>query len=276
MHVESFRSQIHDSIDRGLGPLTRVLAHLGVRPNQSTVAGTLICLAAPVLLIAERPVLAGVVWLVGCALDLVDGALARNQGQETAGGAFLDSTLDRISEGALFAAITYHFAQAGDALAAQTIAVDGPLPALGALSTRDLDRLEYRGEALLGLDHGQHQYTGQVIQAHPFTAWCITTAATAETFSTLVGCLHLWRVIAERHKRFTAVFKGLDHLSTADLVSLATGGKLPNKQPTHKNIDRWEQAIVGARLTPTANKPTSMFREALQKAGAETREQEEK
>ena len=67
--------------------------------------------------------LAGAVWLVGSALDLVDGALARNQGQGTAGGAFLDSTLDRISEGALFAAITYHFAQAGDALAAALTAV---------------------------------------------------------------------------------------------------------------------------------------------------------
>lgn len=129
MPVESFRSRIHDSIDRGLSPLTRVLARLGVRPNQITVAGTLICLASPVLVLAERPVLAGVVWLVGCTLDLVDGALARNQAQVTAGGAFLDSTLDRITEGALFAAIAYHFAQAGDALAAALTA----LALLGAL-----------------------------------------------------------------------------------------------------------------------------------------------
>ncbi len=141
MPVESFRSRIHDSIDRGLCPLTRVLARLGVRPNQITVAGTLICLAAPVLLVAERPVLAGVVWLAGCALDLVDGALARNQGQETAGGAFLDSTLDRISEGALFAAITYHFALASDALAAALTAV----ALLGALL---VSYIRARAEAL--------------------------------------------------------------------------------------------------------------------------------
>ncbi len=123
MPVEKLRNQIHESIDRRLGPLTRVLARLGVRPSQITVAGTLICLTGADLVLADRLVLAGAVWLVGSALDLVDGALARNQGQVTAGGAFLDSTLDRISEGALFAAIAYHFAQAGNELAATFTAV---------------------------------------------------------------------------------------------------------------------------------------------------------
>ncbi len=132
MPVERFRNRIHESIDRRLDPVTRVLARLGVRPAHVTLAGTLICLAAAALVVADRFVLAGIVWLVGSALDLVDGALARNQGQVTAGGAFLDSTLDRISEGALFAAIAYHFAQAGDALAAALTAI----ALLGALLVR--------------------------------------------------------------------------------------------------------------------------------------------
>ncbi len=123
MPVESLRNRIHGAIDRRLAPVTRVLARLGVRPSQVTVAGTLICLAGAGLVLADRLVLAGVVWLAGSALDLVDGALARNQGQATPGGAFLDSTLDRISEGALFVAIAYHFAEAGDALAAALTAV---------------------------------------------------------------------------------------------------------------------------------------------------------
>ncbi len=123
MPVEKFRDRIHRSIDRRLDPVTRVLARLGVRPNQITVAGTLICLAGAGLVLADRLVLGGAVWLVGSALDLVDGALARHQDKVTAGGAFLDSTLDRITEGALFAAIAYHFAQGGDALAAALTAV---------------------------------------------------------------------------------------------------------------------------------------------------------
>ncbi len=123
MPVERFRNRIHESIDRRLDPVTRVLARLGVRPSQVTVAGTLICLAGAGFVLADRLVLGGAVWLVGSALDLVDGALARHQDKVSAGGAFLDSTLDRISEGALFAAIAYHFAQAGDALAAALTAV---------------------------------------------------------------------------------------------------------------------------------------------------------
>ena len=123
MPVEKLRNRIQGAIDRRLAPVTRVLARLGVRPSQITVAGTLICLTGAGLVLADRLVLAGAVWLAGSALDLVDGALARNQGQVTAGGAFLDSTLDRISEGALFVAITYHFAQGGDALAAAFTAI---------------------------------------------------------------------------------------------------------------------------------------------------------
>ncbi len=123
MPVERFRNRVHESIDRRLDPVTRVLARLGVRPNQATLAGTLICLAGAGLVLADRLAIGGAVWLVGSALDLVDGALARHQDKVTAGGAFLDSTLDRISEGALFAALAYHFAQSGDALAAALTAV---------------------------------------------------------------------------------------------------------------------------------------------------------
>jgi CDP-diacylglycerol--glycerol-3-phosphate 3-phosphatidyltransferase len=116
--VEKLRKRVHESIDQRLGPVTRILARLGIQPNQVTVAGTLICLVSPALVVADRLVLAGVVFLTGSALDLIDGALARSQGKVTDGGAFLDSTLDRITEGALFAAIAYHFAQAGAAGAA--------------------------------------------------------------------------------------------------------------------------------------------------------------
>ncbi len=118
MPVEKFRDRIHRSIDRRLDPVLRVLARLGVEPNQVTVAGTLICLVSPALVVTDRLALAGIVWLAGSALDLIDGALARHQDKVTAGGAFLDSTFDRITEGALFAALAYHFAQGGDALAA--------------------------------------------------------------------------------------------------------------------------------------------------------------
>ena len=129
MPVEKLRNRIHQSLDRRLLPLCRVLAGFGVRPNQITLAGTLICVLGAALVAADRLVLGGLVWLAGSALDMLDGGLARSQGQASRGGAFLDSTFDRISEGVLFAAIAYHFAVTGAALeAALTV-----LALLGAL-----------------------------------------------------------------------------------------------------------------------------------------------
>lgn len=116
--LERLRARLQGAIERALLPLSDALTRLGVRPNQVTVAGTLICLVSPLLVLDGRLLAAGLVWLAGSALDLVDGALARRQGRVTARGAFLDSSLDRVSEGALFAAIAYRFAtlgQPGDA-----------------------------------------------------------------------------------------------------------------------------------------------------------------
>ncbi|MCH7635571.1 MAG: CDP-alcohol phosphatidyltransferase family protein, partial [Proteobacteria bacterium] len=87
MPVEKFRDRIHRSIDRRLEPVVRVLARLGVEPNQVTIAGTLICLVSSGLIVADQLALAGIVWLAGSALDLIDGALARHQDQVTAAGA---------------------------------------------------------------------------------------------------------------------------------------------------------------------------------------------
>jgi CDP-diacylglycerol--glycerol-3-phosphate 3-phosphatidyltransferase len=127
--LEKLRDHIHRSIDRRLLPLCVVLAGFGVRPSQITLAGTLVCLLGAVLVAADRLVLGGLIWLAGSALDMLDGALARNRNQVSRSGAFLDSTLDRVSEGVLFTAIAYHFAAQGAALeAALTV-----LALLGAL-----------------------------------------------------------------------------------------------------------------------------------------------
>ena len=129
MPLERLRDHIHRSLDRRLEPLCRVLAGFGVRPNQITLAGTLVCLLGAILVAAGYLVLGGMIWLTGSALDMFDGALARSQNMVSRGGAFLDSTLDRISEGVLFTAIAYRFASQGDALeAALTV-----LALLGAL-----------------------------------------------------------------------------------------------------------------------------------------------
>ena len=129
MNIQATRKRIHARIDRLLSPISRALGRAGVRPNQITLFGTAVCLAAPLLLLAGQPVAAGVIWILGSALDLLDGALARHQQQVSRAGAFLDSNLDRLSEGALFAAVAYHFAALGAPIEAAltTLALLGSL-----------------------------------------------------------------------------------------------------------------------------------------------------
>jgi phosphatidylinositol phosphate synthase len=95
------------------------LARTRVTPNVLTTAGVSLCLTAAVLVPFENRDkllfywLAAAVFVVGSVLDILDGALARAGGKTTPFGAFLDSTTDRVGEGAMLAAIALVFAREG-------------------------------------------------------------------------------------------------------------------------------------------------------------------
>ena len=81
-----------------------------------TVVGLAFTIAGSLLLSAERPIAALLVLLVGTLADTLDGQLARVAGGGTTFGAFLDSTLDRVSDAVLAAAIAWLGAARGDQL----------------------------------------------------------------------------------------------------------------------------------------------------------------
>ncbi len=95
------------------------LARTRVTPNALTAAGVSLCLAAAVLVPFENRNAWLVFWLaagtfvVGSVLDILDGALARAGGKSTPFGAFIDSTTDRVGEGAMLAAIALVFSRHG-------------------------------------------------------------------------------------------------------------------------------------------------------------------
>jgi CDP-diacylglycerol---glycerol-3-phosphate 3-phosphatidyltransferase len=86
------------------------LARTRVTPNALTTAGVSLCLAAAVIAYFEYRDellfywLAAFVFVVGSILDILDGALARAGGKTTPFGSFLDSTTDRVGEGAMLGA----------------------------------------------------------------------------------------------------------------------------------------------------------------------------
>src|SRR4051812_2084309 len=91
------------------------LTRTRITANALTTSGVSLCLASAVLVFFEDRnawlfYWAGaIVFVVGSILDILDGALARAGGKTTPFGAFLDSTTDRIGEGAMLGAIALVF-----------------------------------------------------------------------------------------------------------------------------------------------------------------------
>ena len=84
-----------------LAPVARGLHRFGISANAVTVVGVLVTFAGSALLAMGRPLPALVVLLAGALADTLDGQLAKVSGGGTRFGAFLDSTLDRVSDAAL-------------------------------------------------------------------------------------------------------------------------------------------------------------------------------
>jgi CDP-diacylglycerol--glycerol-3-phosphate 3-phosphatidyltransferase len=96
-------------------------------PNAISITGLIGNLIAAVLILEEHFVLAGVAFILGSVCDMFDGRYSRMSGKGTPFGAFLDSTLDRVEEGVVLAAVAAWFAKQGNDLAvgATVIAVVG-------------------------------------------------------------------------------------------------------------------------------------------------------
>jgi len=98
-------------------------------PNAISMVGLLGNLIAAALVTQRLFFLAGVAFVLGSVCDTLDGRYSRMSGKGTLFGAFLDSTLDRIEEGIVLAAVAGYFAANGEAFAAAmcVVAVLGSL-----------------------------------------------------------------------------------------------------------------------------------------------------
>jgi CDP-diacylglycerol---glycerol-3-phosphate 3-phosphatidyltransferase len=106
--------KIWDSIQAGylrlIEPVVEYLVRRRVNPNVITTIGTGCTITAAVIYAYGHISIAG--WVLGLTaiFDVVDGIVARRTGQTTTFGAFYDSTLDRVSDGAVLAGLTVFYA----------------------------------------------------------------------------------------------------------------------------------------------------------------------
>jgi CDP-diacylglycerol--glycerol-3-phosphate 3-phosphatidyltransferase len=94
-------------------------------PNAISMAGLVGNLVAAFLITQGEFFFAGLAFIAGSVMDTLDGRYSRMSGKGTPFGAFLDSSLDRVEEGIVLAAIGAEFAKRGDevAVAAVVLAV---------------------------------------------------------------------------------------------------------------------------------------------------------
>jgi CDP-diacylglycerol--glycerol-3-phosphate 3-phosphatidyltransferase len=95
---------------RLVNPLADALVAGGVRPNTITTLGLFFTLSAGVIFASGHISIGG--WVLGltAAFDVLDGMVARKSGQESTFGAFYDSTLDRVADGAVLGGLTVFWA----------------------------------------------------------------------------------------------------------------------------------------------------------------------
>jgi CDP-diacylglycerol---glycerol-3-phosphate 3-phosphatidyltransferase len=103
---------------RLFGPIVRGLARTPVTPNMITVAGTVGVSAASLWLLPIGELFPGA-FIATCFVftDMLDGQLARIKGDSGKYGAFLDSTMDRFGDAAVFGGITIWFMRTNHLLA---------------------------------------------------------------------------------------------------------------------------------------------------------------
>jgi CDP-diacylglycerol--glycerol-3-phosphate 3-phosphatidyltransferase/CDP-diacylglycerol--inositol 3-phosphatidyltransferase len=96
-------------------PVGNLLLRLGVSPNAVTLVGTLGVCAGALVCFPQGWLLAGVLVITAFVFsDMIDGYMARTSGQASPFGAFLDSTLDRIGDGAVFGGLALYYVGPGD------------------------------------------------------------------------------------------------------------------------------------------------------------------
>jgi CDP-diacylglycerol--glycerol-3-phosphate 3-phosphatidyltransferase len=111
-----FTTRFEAWVRRRAEALMSAIGRVPITPNQVTVVGFALTLVAATLVAFAQLRWAGVVLIFAGTCDILDGALARSTKASYPYGAFLDSTLDRYSEGAIYIGLAAYFVSAGGPL----------------------------------------------------------------------------------------------------------------------------------------------------------------
>ena len=111
-----FTTRFEAWVRRRAEALMSAVGRVPLTPNQVTVVGMALTFVAAALAAFGYLLWGGLVLILAGTCDILDGALARSTHKSYPYGAFLDSTLDRYSEGAIYVGLAAYFISMGGPL----------------------------------------------------------------------------------------------------------------------------------------------------------------
>ena len=128
------------------GPIAKLFVKMGVSADAVTLAGAVLGVALSLTLLPTNHLVVGSLSLGGLALfDSIDGQIARLTNTSSKWGAFLDSTLDRITDVAIFSGLLAWAYLHGESGAMRTFLMIGLLAAMGTGSVVPYARARAEG-----------------------------------------------------------------------------------------------------------------------------------
>ena len=108
-------NRFRDFWTRLISPIARLLLRLGVSPDAVTIIGTIGVSFGALFFFPRGQLLVWVLVITAFVFsDMIDGHMARLSGKSSAWGAFLDSTLDRLGDAAVFGGLVLYFMGPGE------------------------------------------------------------------------------------------------------------------------------------------------------------------
>jgi CDP-diacylglycerol--glycerol-3-phosphate 3-phosphatidyltransferase len=170
-------------------------------PNAISLTGFILNVVAAVLVLEEHFVLGALAFIVGSLMDMLDGRYSRMSGKGTPFGAFLDSTLDRIEEGIVLAAVATYYAKRGQeaVVGATVLAVVGSYMVsytrarAEALGVECKVGIASRAVRVVILSAGLVFAGGEIVEDFDLLEPAIYVVAALTIFTTLQRVLHVRR-----------------------------------------------------------------------------------
>jgi CDP-diacylglycerol--glycerol-3-phosphate 3-phosphatidyltransferase len=176
-----------------LEPLARLISRTGISPNLLTVIGFVFTVGVAYVLATGHLQIGGVLLAVAGAFDALDGTLARLAGRKSRFGAFLDSTVDRLSEAVIFLGLLVHYTQHGGRYESLLIyaTIVGSLLVSYARARAESLGIECKRGILTRFERAVVLVVGLILNQMLITLWAM---AVLSNFTALQRMYHVWRV----------------------------------------------------------------------------------